>query len=377
MHVAIFGAGAAGKHLLSEIMNSSADYEVLAFIDNLLEGSYMGIPIMKPDHYFSQYGQETEAVFIAAGAQKTIQLMLNTLWNNGIETIYLMQDIAGKCKLKLFEKGRMLFRYIYEIKGSNPILPYIEIPITDRCNLNCKGCLFACNAIERNEDVPGEQIVRDLHRMKEVFGDIPWIRILGGEPLMHPQILYILGECRKVFPQSEVDVLTNGLLIPKLPESFFEELVRLNISIHISGYRPTFGILDQIDRILSDYKLNYTILKRDEFVKYYTTESINSMDESYKECMVSACTELYRGRLSRCSAAIAFEKLNRQFGTEYCVTKDVDWYDIYDRNIDANEIIRKLAKPSPICKYCTIQKQSFNWDYAGSKPDLEDYVIMK
>ena len=110
-------------------------------------------------------------------------------------------------------------------------------------------------------------------------------------------------------------------------------------------------------------------------VKYYTTKPSNSMNESYANCMVSACTELYRGRLSRCSAAIAFEKLNRQFGTEYCVTKDVDWYDIYASDINANEIIRALEEPSYICKYCTTQMQSFEWDYAGSRPELTDYVI--
>ena len=130
-YVAIFGAGTAGKHLFDEIISGGADYKVLAFIDNLLEGSYMGVPIMRPSQYFNQHGQETEAVFIAAGAQKTIHLMLNTLWENGIRTIYLMQDIAGKCRLKLFENGKVISRYIYVIKGNTPILPYIEIPITD------------------------------------------------------------------------------------------------------------------------------------------------------------------------------------------------------------------------------------------------------
>lgn len=376
MQVAIFGAGPAGKHLFNEIRSSGTGYKVLAFIDNLVDGSYMEIPIMSPSRYFAQYSQETEAVFIAAGAQKTIQLMLNTLWDNGVEIIYLMQDIAGKCKLKLFKDGQTVSRYLYELRKSTPILPYIEVPVTDKCNLNCKGCLFACNAIGQNEDVPTWQVVSDLRRMKEVFGDIPWIRILGGEPLLHPQLLYILGECRKVFPKSEVDILTNGLLFPKLPESFFGELVRQDISIHISGYKPTLGILDQIGRTLSKHKLNYTILEREEFVKYYTTEPLNSMEESYKGCMVSACTELYRGRLSRCSAAIAFEKLNSQFGTGYSVTKDEDWYDIYEEDINAEKIICALQKPSYICKYCTPQKKSFEWDYAGSRPELADYVIM-
>lgn len=379
MKVVIFGAGNAGKHLLNEIQNKSKNIQVIAFLDNALSGEINGISIYRPIDFLKEsICYEADSFFLAAGAQKTLKIMIDTLYDNGIREIYMMHDIAGKCKLPLFENGVMIPERLRKIIFSDkkPTLPYIEIPITDRCNLNCKGCLFACNMIESNSDVEINIILNDVRRMRELFEDIPWIRVLGGEPLMHPKINDILKGIREIFPKSEIDLCTNGLLLPKMEEDFFQTLLNNRIAIHVSGYKPTYSMLDDIDKILCEYGLNYTILKREEFIKYYTTEPDNQMRISYERCIASGCRELYRGRLSRCSAAIAFEKLNKQFGTKYEVVENIDWYDIHNPEIDGWKLKRALDHASHICKYCSDSKmESFSWDYAGHNPKLEDYVI--
>ncbi len=47
------------------------------------------------------------------------------------------------------------------------------MPITDKCNLNCKGCLFACNALGGDEHIEKKQIINDAKRMSELFCDVP------------------------------------------------------------------------------------------------------------------------------------------------------------------------------------------------------------
>lgn len=379
MKVAIFGAGKAGCFLYDEIKQKAKDIEVLSFIDNHITGKYDDVEILLPNVFFKMFAEEIEAIFIAAGAQKTVKIMIDTIRQNSKCDIYMLHDIAGKCRISPFDcNGKILNRRLRKIRfcDEKPTLPYFEVPITDKCNLNCKGCLFACNALEGNEHVEKEQIINDAKRMSELFYDVPWIRILGGEPLMHPDMKEILITYRKYFPDSEIDLCTNGLLIPKLSEDVFQCLSDNLITVHVSGYKPTYNMLNQIDDILKKHKLDYTVLKRETFAKYYTEEPCNDAQKSFYNCIASGCRELYKGKLLRCSAVIAFEKFNNQFGTNYIIKENEDWFDIHNPLVNAWDIKEKIDKCSSVCHYCNVEKmEEFEWDYAGNKVSIKDYII--
>lgn len=378
MKAVIFGAGKAGKYLYDEIIENSKEIEVLGFLDNFLEGEYRGKKICHPEEFFGM-SEMAEAVFLAAGAQKTVKAMIDICLKNHISDIYMIHDIAGKCHLPLFDDGGMIETRIRKLKFSEekPSIHYFEVPITDNCNLNCKGCLFASNMTSGIEHVEFADLERDAKRMSELFYDVPWIRILGGEPLMHPQIVEILKCYRRYFPDSEVDLCTNGLLLPKMEKSFWDCVKENRISIHVSGYKPTYSLLGKIDEILSEQGIPYAILKREEFLKYYTLNPDNDMKKSFEKCIASGCYEVYRGRMSTCSATIAFEKFNRVFGTSYKITEGEDWFDIHDPQIDVWRVKEKLETPSYICKYCSDSKmESFQWDYSLQVPVLDDYLVL-
>lgn len=379
MEAAIFGAGKAGQFLYDEILEKGENINILGFIDSFLKGEYRGKSILHPEEFFKVYNG-IHTIFIAAGAQKTLKKMIDICRVHKVEHLYMMHDIAGKCHLPLFDEKGMIETRIRELKFSNkkPSLAYFEVPITDNCNLNCKGCLFASNLTEKSkiQHVDFTEIERDAKRMSELFFDVPWIRILGGEPLMHPDIIKILKCYRRYFPDSELDLCTNGLLIPKMPEEFWKTVKTERISIHISGYKPVYSQLDKIDSILKKQNIPYTILKREKFLKYYTKNADNNMQKSFDQCIASGCYEVYRGKMSTCSAAIAFEKFNTIFGTEYHITENEDWFNIHDQTIDAWNIKEKLESPSYICQYCSDSKQEeFEWGYSSTPPKLEEFLI--
>lgn len=377
MKVAIFGAGKAGRFLCDEFIENAKEIEVVGFLDHFLKGEYKGIKIYHPDDFFRDDAMCVQRIYIAAGAQKTLKAMIETCRSRGIDQIYMMHDIAGKCHLPLFDEDGLIGTRIRKLKFSEerPSLSYFEVPITDNCNLNCKGCLFASNITQGIQHVTFTELERDAKRMSELFFDVPWIRILGGEPLMHPDIKEILKCYRKYFPDSEIDLCTNGLLVPKMDDKFWECIRKERISIHVSGYKPTYSLLDKIDSVFKEQRIPYFVLKRDEFVKYYTDKPDNDMQKSFKKCIASGCHEVYRGRLSTCSAVIAFEKLKESFGVEYRIAENEDWFNIHDVEIDAWEVKRKLDSPSYVCKYCSDSKmESFKWDYSDT-PELKDYII--
>lgn len=376
MKIAIYGAGQAGKFLFDEIEKNTEKIEVCVFIDNYAKGKYKECIIEDAKTFFSK-DRDIDAIFIAAGAQKTLRTMINQCRENGIEEIYMLHDIAGKCRLNLFENGELMPTRVRLLRFSDekPSLHYFEVPVTDNCNLNCKGCLFASNTTKGQQHVPFEELESDAKRMAELFYDVPWIRILGGEPLMHPDINKLLKCYRECFPDSEIDLCTNGLLIPKMGDEFWKCVEENRISIHVSGYKPTYNMLDKIDAILSEHGLPYAILKREEFLKYYTKAPDNDMQESFEKCIASGCYEVYRGRLSSCSGVIAFEKFNEIFGTDYKIIENEDWIDIHNTSLTAWEIKDKLETASFVCKYCDVSKmESFEWDYT-KELTIDDYVV--
>ena len=376
MKIAIYGAGQAGKFLFDEIEKNTDKIEVCVFIDNYAKGKYKECVIEDAKTFFSEK-RKVDAIFIAAGAQKTLRTMINQCRENDIEEIYMLHDIAGKCRLNLFENRELIPTRVRKLRFSDekPSLHYFEVPVTDNCNLNCKGCLFASNTTKGQQHVPFEELESDAKRMAELFYDVPWIRILGGEPLMHPDINKVLKCYRACFPDSEIDLCTNGLLIPKMGDEFWKCVEENRISIHVSGYKPTYNMLDKIDAILSEHGLPYAILKREEFLKYYTKAPDNDMQESFEKCIASGCYEVYRGRLSSCSGVIAFEKFNEIFGTDYKTIENEDWIDIHNTSLTAWEIKDKLETASFVCKYCDVSKmESFEWDYT-KELTIDDYVV--
>jgi len=80
-----------------------------------------------------------------------------------------------------------------------------------------------------------------------------YVNVMGGEPLLHPELETILAETKKYWPDSRIDLITNGLLIGKMPDSLFSVLrdldVRVRVSKHFDDphfdriYRKNIGIL--------------------------------------------------------------------------------------------------------------------------------------
>lgn len=380
VNVVILGAGNAGKYLYSEISKKAGNkINVLGFGDNFLSGEYDGIKIESPREALGRTNGKVDAVFIAAGSQKTINVMVRTAMSFQVGEIYMLHDIAGKCHLSpIDENGNIVPTRLRKIRFSpeKPTIPYFEVPITDRCNLNCRGCLFGCSSLAQGGDLPADQIKSDAARMGELLCDVPWIRILGGEPLMHPELPDILRAYRQIFPDSEIDLCTNGILIPKMQADFFKGLEDERISIHISEYPLIHRMRESIEDTLQSYNVEYVFLNRDSFTKYYTLEANNDAASNHEMCFASGCPELYNGRLMRCSAVLCFEKFNDCFDTQFKLLENEDFIDIHGKMAEEVDINEWMNHASHICSYCDIENmEEYAWKNGGDAVALEDYVL--
>jgi radical SAM protein with 4Fe4S-binding SPASM domain len=94
------------------------------------------------------------------------------------------------------------------IKSPAPSLRYLELQITDKCNLKCKHCFVGS---PQNNEIS----VMDLRRLLEEFEVMQGLRLMitGGEPLMHNGF----REFNELLPRYAFRkiLFTNGMLIDR------------------------------------------------------------------------------------------------------------------------------------------------------------------
>lgn len=258
------------------------------------------------------------------------------------------------------------------------MLEKIDVHLTDHCNLNCKGCThYSPLADEFYLSI--EEFERDMTRLSELSkGEIKQIFLLGGEPLLHPQIKEFFPIARRLFFNSRIVVITNGILLSKQDDSFWQACKDFNIQIWVSVYNL------QIDTKTSEQKardygvfLGYTSTGNNENNQRNWTKSKLDLEgkqywvDSFEHCSVKNCVTLKKGKLYTCCTLAHIEHFNKYFNTNLEVT-DFDYVDIYKvENYKA--ILDTMVKPVPFCRHCkTREYEGCYWE--PSQKDIKEWT---
>jgi hypothetical protein len=90
----------------------------------------------------------------------------------------------------------------------------IELDLTYACNLKCISCNRSCGLAPSDDRLNLEQIQRFIR--ESISMNVSWkrIRLLGGEPTMHPDLPEIVAEldtyARRHCPDAVIELVTNG-----------------------------------------------------------------------------------------------------------------------------------------------------------------------
>ena len=253
-------------------------------------------------------------------------------------------------------------------------LNYVDINVVDHCNLKCKYCANFCPlANERYLDI--EEYNKDCERLSSLTGGkIKTIRLLGGEPLLHPRLIEVIDITRKYFPLSEIDLVTNGLLLLKMPDDFWLECKRCGVKVAISHYpiELNYGEIKKTAKQF-DVKTIYGKKARGMYKWILDLNGEQDMKESYSYCFrANQCTVLQNGKIYSCSLPPWINYFNDYFDKNLSVC-DLDYIDIYKIN-GFEEILHFMSKPIPFCKYCNtkIMKYSNKWDI--SRKEISEWT---
>jgi radical SAM protein with 4Fe4S-binding SPASM domain len=134
---------------------------------------------------------------------------------------------------------------------SLPKVPrYATVFVNWACNLSCRECWLYGDSSSENtwlEEVKREQISLDMWNglVDEMAAHTPnpCISMMGGEPLMHPNVLELIREAKVRAPGCRIDMSTNGTLLPRVADGLVEAGIDI---VYISLDGPTAEINNPI-----------------------------------------------------------------------------------------------------------------------------------
>jgi MoaA/NifB/PqqE/SkfB family radical SAM enzyme len=253
-----------------------------------------------------------------------------------------------------------------------------EVHIAEHCNLNCRGCEHF-SSIANESYLSIDIFERDCKRLFELTnGNISRIELLGGEPLLHPKLVEILSISRKYFKSSDINILTNGMLLLSQPDEFWINCKQNRINLFITKY-PIKLKYDAIDQLARKHGIDLHYfggtdksIKQMYCVPIDLTGTQNNKD-SFKKCFRSnTCIQLQDGKLFTCQIIPYIKHFNKYFNQNLEITEN-DYIDIYKaKNIE--EILHFLSTPIPFCRYCNVNKTVYGIEWGISKKEISEWV---
>ena len=247
----------------------------------------------------------------------------------------------------------------------------VAYPVVDHCNLNCHGCCRFCNPLQKKHFADIKVFEKDLRRFKELVEHIELFRLFGGEPLLHPELDRFIYIARDVYPDGEISVVTNGLLIDRMPERLIEAIKGCYVHLEISVYKPTREKMPKIYEVLEKYKLGHTFNYVDKFWKRFNMAGDSNPAETWKECEWKKCNGLRNGLFMMCPMPVVIKEFNSMFGYNFNFDQEV--IDIYDKSLTFKDIKNFIDRAHDFCAYCG-QPEYFEWSIDG-EAKIEDYAI--
>ena len=237
--------------------------------------------------------------------------------------------------------------------------------ITDNCNLKCAGCDHFAPLVNKVYMYPLDKFEINMKQLSKVTkGNVKRINIAGGEPLLNKNVLEYVKIAISFFPNSRLELRTNGTLLKYKNENFFNELNSQSCYIRVSDYR------------FNRKKNNFLTIDKTTFFTHYLSripDSLENICGCYKDFTHAIPLIDEDGNFYYCLFTYVIKYYNNFFNTDIPIVKGLDYNNIFDDDfIEKSNYLQHVKKP--FCYYCHKAKitkwrpyvNNINyWDYDG------------
>ncbi len=257
-------------------------------------------------------------------------------------------------------------------------LSYFILNIVNHCNLRCQSCdHFAC--IADAHLVSLDSIRHDLNRLGEILQSPPKrIGVMGGEPLLHPDLVEILRMTREAFAESKIDLTTNGILLLQQKQEFWDCCRQNRITISATRYQIATDY-DKIQQVAEEQGVDFQFYgSSGESLKYSYKKPMDLVGKQNVKTAFAYCTQanrcvfLMEGKFYPCTVAGCIGHFNKKFGTDLQIS-DQD-YLVLDEIQSERELLEFFARPIPFCRYCKTKEMKMGIPWTTTKASIHEWI---
>lgn len=190
----------------------------------------------------------------------------------------------------------------YEIVDDRVRTRSLEVHIVDHCNLRCHACCSLSPVLPRWFIDPAD-LERDLRLARGALSP-QYLKLVGGEPSLHPALDDCLAVARRAAIAPVVSVTTNGFLLPRASDRFWQLIQALTISLYPEPRLPEDTIA-LIERRAGERGVPLNWKRQDEFVEMDLAEPRTDAAvtrEIYDDCWLRRrCHIVSHGRFYTCT----------------------------------------------------------------------------
>lgn len=201
----------------------------------------------------------------------------------------------------------------------------VEYYLAEHCNLTCKGC---------SESSPfAPKKFSSLSEFEFCIQKIkPFLRpdrisFLGGEPLLHPEIIDFVKIAKHSNIFNRIMLTTNGLLLKKAKPELWQLLDGVEISIYPANYNSIHKNMNLFLEMAKEHNTELSFYPKDNFnhILFSTQIPTELVKTIFKKCFYKNYTHtLYNKRFYKCAPSASshhylshFTKTKNSISTDY------------------------------------------------------------
>ena len=240
------------------------------------------------------------------------------------------------------------------------VVPRIETYLANGCNLKCHMCSHFSPKRKGITATDNLKLWMDTWKVKLLPRTVA---LLGGEPLLNKDIAEIVRHVKKSWVNTQIEIVTNGILLRNLSDLDFDAIKEVNayfvISQHTSEAELVKKIIEGIKR-LEAKKIRFDVRPSiREWVNYHQIgqngEPLPYQSDpmmAWQQCIPKECVTLWDNNIYLCSILANVQQAYQEgvIGNEW--KKALDYKPLTPRS-SASDIISHLnAKSVPECSIC-------------------------
>lgn len=232
----------------------------------------------------------------------------------------------------------------------------LEFNLVQHCNYSCAECSHFSPHLKAQQAAL-DTFARDLNALQKVYR-VQRFRFVGGEPLLHKDILSFIRAVRRSGIAEKIEICSNGSLADRVPDEVFREIDMLSIS----WYPDPRCNQATIDLITSKCRTHGTVLKVEKIDRFRMMQldapiaDPALVKQVFRSCQIAHswyCQTFNDGYFYLCSRPLftgAYLKQHRPAVPQF---SKVDGLSLHDEDL-LERLLDYLGSERPLesCKFC-------------------------